>query len=68
MDNAPSYKRVLMARRLAKRWVENNARPEFRLTVYRTASRDLRNLPDLLKSFRDGKVKVAGLDAIPDLG
>ena len=57
-----------MARRLAKRWVMQKAQPEFRLTVYRSAARELRNLPDLLKSFRDGKIRIAGIDAIPDLG
>ena len=56
MADTPSYKRVLMARRLAKKWVLRKARPEYRLTIYRSANRELRNLPDLLKSFRDGKV------------
>ncbi len=68
MAKTPSHKRVLMARRLARRWVIQKARPEYRLTIYRSANRELRNLPDLLKSFRDGKVKVAGIDPIPDLG
>jgi len=68
MANNPSYKRVLMARRLAKRWVLKKAQPEFRLTVYRSARQELRNLPDLLRSFRDGKIKLAGIDPITDLG
>jgi hypothetical protein len=68
MATKPSHKRVLMARRLAKRWVASKANPEFRLTVYRPAGRELRNLPDLLKSFRDGKIRLGGLDPIRDLG
>ncbi len=57
-----------MARRLAKRWVEENATPEFRLKAYKSASRELRNLPGLLKSFRNGKLKINGIDPIVDLG
>ena len=68
MEGTPSYKRVLMARRLAKKWVLRKARPEYRLTIYRSATRDLRNLPDLLKSFRDGKVRIGDVDPISDLG
>ena len=68
MAKVPSHKRVLMAKRLAKRWVLQKARPEYRLTIYRSANRELRNLPDLLKSFRDGKIKMAGVEPIRDLG
>jgi hypothetical protein len=57
-----------MAKALAKRWVEENAHPEFRLKVYRSAAKELKNLPGLLRSFRDGKLKIAGIDPIEDLG
>jgi hypothetical protein len=68
MPKKPSHRRIVMARRLAKRWVEANARPEYRLKVYRSAAKELKNLPGLLRSFRDGKLKIAGIEPIEDLG
>jgi hypothetical protein len=64
-----SVRRVLMARRLAARWVESNSATEYRLRVYAPAGKSLNMLPNLLRSYRDGKVRISGLSAnIPDLG
>lgn len=60
--------RVLMTKRLARRWVLSHIRPESRITVY-YGSDDVSRIPSLLRSFRDGKVKLTGVDIkIPDLG
>lgn len=59
-----------MARRLASRWLEAQATPEYRIKVLNCGpSRDRgARLPNLLRGFRDSKVKLGNLDAIPDLG
>lgn len=62
-----SQKRVVMTHRVATSWLHSNAEPEFRLIVYRGA-RDIRNLPNMLKSFRDGQLKVGSVNPITDLG
>ncbi len=64
---APSRRRVAMAKRLARKWVEANAAAEYRMTVYRGA-KEVRNLPGLLRSFRDGKIKIGSVAPITDLG
>lgn len=69
--NKPSERRVVMARRLAARWLQDRATPEYRMEVLAIGvSRDRKALPNLLRSFRDNKIKLGGsdLDPIPDLG
>jgi len=67
-ENTPLIHRVAMAKRVAAKWLGENAAPEYRLAVFRGTLRDVRNLPDLLKSFRDGKARVASVPPIKDLG
>lgn len=60
-----------MAKRLAAKWLDERVNPEYRMRVMTVgASRDRRALPNLLRSFRDDKIKLGGdhLDPIPDLG
>ncbi len=59
--------RVLMVKRLARRWVLSHIRPEYRMTVY-YGSREVSRIPSLLRSFRDSKVTLNGVPSIPDLG
>ena len=63
-----SVRRVAMAKRLAAKWLRSHAEPEYRLTVYRGSGRESRNLPGLLRSFRDGKIKIAATEPVRDLG
>lgn len=64
-----SARRILMAKRLAARWVEANSAPEYRIRIYPPAGRSMNMLPNLLRSFRDGNVRISGLSAkVPDLG
>lgn len=60
-------KKVVMARRVARRWVASIAAPEYRLRILYGA-REIRQLPNLLRSFRDGKVAMEGVSALPDMG
>ena len=60
-------KRVVMARDIARRWVGRVAHAEYRIRVLYGA-REYKNLPNLLRAFRDGKVAMKGLGSIPDLG
>ncbi len=63
-----SVRRVVMAKRVATKWLAERAVPEYRLRVYHGFGRESRNLPGLLRSFRDGKVKIVTATSIPDLG
>lgn len=56
-----------MAKQVARRWLQANTMPEFRFDVLYGA-REIKHLPSLLRSFRDGKIAISGLKAIPDLG
>lgn len=67
MSQAPSQHRVIMARSLAARWLEEETRPEHRLTIY-YAGKEVRRLPSVLRSFRDAQLKIGSLSAIPDMG
>ena len=60
-------KRVLMSRRLAARWLRAVSFPEYHLRVL-FGARDIRNLPNLMYSFRDGKVAMRGVPRVADLG
>lgn len=60
-------KRVVMTRRVAGRWLHRIAQPEFRLRVLYGA-REIRNLASLLESFRDGRVAMAAVPKIANLG
>ena len=59
--------RVAMAKRVARAWLDKEALPEYRVTVY-SGSDKLGNIPVLLKRFRDGKSKIEGVPPIRDLG
>ena len=60
-------KEVVMARRVAARWVSRMAAPEYRFRIL-LGGNEIRNLPSLLRSFRDGKVAMDGVTPIRDLG
>lgn len=60
-------RRVIMARNVAARWLQKKARGEYRLTIYQTAD-NTRNLPSLLRSYRDGRIKMAGVTGMTDMG
>lgn len=60
-------KKVLMTKRVAERWLRAVSFPEYRLRVL-YGSREIRNLTNLLYSFRDGKVAMKGVPRIADLG
>lgn len=67
MGHKLSERRIVMARALARKWVEAQARPEHRLTVY-FIGKEVWGLPNLLRGFRDSKLKIGSVDPIPDLG
>jgi hypothetical protein len=68
-DSATSGKdrMVDMVKRVASRWIESNVREEYRIVVYQSPN-PLKNLPNTLKSFRDGRAKLGSVPPIPDLG
>jgi len=64
-----AQKRVVMARRVARRWVTGLAAPEYRLRILYGMT-EIRQLPNLMRSFRDGRIAMEGVDlgSLPDLG
>lgn len=60
-------KQVVLAKRVAARWIRKVAHPEYRFRVL-LGAREIRNLPGLLRSFRDGKIAMEGVSNIRDLG
>jgi hypothetical protein len=67
MDAEQHETHVLMTRRVAARWLTKMAKPQYRIRVL-FGSREIRNLPSLLDSLRDGKIAMQGVPSVPDLG
>lgn len=64
-----SERKVVMAKKVARKYLESLGNPEYRVTVYSSFD-SIKNLPSLMRSFRDGKIRMSGLDLEPirDLG
>jgi len=60
-------KRIVMAKRVASQWVKKEAHAEYRMRIYYGA-KEIKNLPNLLRSFRDTRVAIQGLVPLPDMG
>lgn len=67
MSSIPTHRRVVLARTVAARYLSDAASPEFRLTVFLNGA-DTRNVPGLLNGLRDGRLRLGGMSAPPDLG
>ena len=67
MTMGPSEVRIVMAKAIAEKWLEARANKEYRLNIY-FGMRNIKNLPDLLRSFRDEKITIAGVRPLSDLG
>lgn len=63
-------KRILLAKRIARKYIQKIAKAEYRFDVFYSTidSGKVKRLPELLRSFRDGKVKIENIPYIPDLG
>lgn len=60
-------KRVVMTRNVARRWVAKVAHAEYRFKIL-LGSQEIKNLPGLLRSFRDKRIAMSGMTPLPDLG
>jgi len=60
-------KKVVMARSVAQRWIGRIAKAEYRVRIL-YGSKEIKNLTNLLRCFRDGRVAMSGLSPIPDMG
>ena len=54
-----------MSRQVARTWLLKSASPEYRFRVFNPNAKDYASV---LRSFRDGKAKMAGVEPLPDLG
>ncbi len=63
--NSKDEIRVVMAKKIAKAWLETNTKREYRMKVLNITRSDF---PNLLRSARDKKIKLTGVDLFPDLG
>lgn len=66
--DAPSERRIVMAKLVARKWLTKEAHAEYRFTAYNADPRLLRTLPSLMRAFRDGRTKLGSLQTISDLG
>ena len=58
-----------MARSVAERWVQGNAQGEYRFTIFGLGTpNDVRKFASVLRTWRDGKLKLASMEPISDLG
>ena len=66
----PSERRVLMAQDVVRRFIFEQANPEFRFRVFTASDRITKFQLHNLRKFRDGTGSefFSGLDPIPDLG
>jgi hypothetical protein len=62
-----TIKKIIMTKQVAEKWLAKIASSEYRFMVLYGSYR-IRNLPDLLRSFRDKKVAMVGVKPIQDLG
>ena len=60
-------RRIVMAHLVAGKWLTKLATAEYRFSILYGNYR-IKNLPDLLRSFRDSRVAMTGLKPIKDLG
>jgi hypothetical protein len=64
---APSVRRIVMAKSVAFRWLEDHFNPEYRVTIH-LMGKEGRRIPSLLRGFRDGHLRIGSVSGIPDLG
>lgn len=67
MASLPTHRRVVLARAIATRYLTEVSRPEYRLSIL-TGSDDRFHIPSLMAGLRDGRLKLGGMSAPPDLG
>lgn len=60
-------RQIVMARKVAQRWIASHVKDEHRFRVF-SSSKEVKNLPILIRSFRDKKAKLEGVTPITDLG
>ena len=60
-------RQIVMAKAVAHKWLSTITAAEYRIRVM-YSSRGYKNLPNLLRAFRDGKVQIKGLEPLLDLG
>jgi len=60
-------RRVINPRAVAGRWIRRVAKAEYRLKIL-YGPIEVKNLPNLLRSFRDGKVAMDGVPSLRDMG
>lgn len=66
MSDRAVINRVVMVQSVAAAWIATHARPEYRVQIF--LDQDRRKFASLLKSFRDGRLKIAGVDPLTDMG
>jgi hypothetical protein len=60
------YARIVMSKTVASAWLQNETTPEYRFQVFNVGN--VRRFVNVLRSFRDHKFRLAGVQALPDLG
>lgn len=67
MPQVSTEKRVIMAKKVARMWLEKNAYAEYRFRVFLNGG-DAMSYVGMLKGLRDGRITMKKVAHIPDLG
>jgi hypothetical protein len=61
-------KRTLMAKSIAEQYLEKLSQTEHRVRIFYGAGGDQRSIPSLLRSFRDGRIRMSGVSPTSHIG
>lgn len=61
MEEKFSVKRVVLAKKVARAWVEKHSSEEYRVAIYPSLAVK-KNLPAWLRSFREGRSKFGSIE------
>jgi hypothetical protein len=60
-------RRIIMTKHVAQQWLEQHSSVEYRMTVYGD-SEVLAKVPPMVRAFRNGNIKIAGVPANSQIG
>ena len=61
-------KKTLMAKSIADLYLQKLAQAEHRIKIFYGAGGDQRSIPSLLRSFRDGRIRMVGVSPTSHIG
>ena len=63
----PNKQIIIMSKKIASNWLKSKTKPRYEITIF-NRDKSSKRTAELLRSVRDNKIKLAGMDTISDLG